>query len=167
MHTNNQVNVRSLFEVCGAEWSWTPFGVRENIHRDRCSCRSYNFIVWSMEILNTRSEHQNFPTHVWLFSAQCGMLAGFNKTTQADEMQSYNIISMMFRLNTEKWREKNSNISKIHLSTQRLKSNAEIMICAISEIQWHTQVIKKWSNRTSFQVRWSRPTLDWSTISAQ
>ena len=34
------------------------------------------------------------------------MLAGFIKTTQADEMQSYNIISMMFRLNTEKWREK-------------------------------------------------------------
>ena len=28
--------------------------------------------------------HQIFPTHIWLFLAQCGMLAGFIKTMQAE-----------------------------------------------------------------------------------
>ena len=28
--------------------------------------------------------HQSFPTHIWLFLAQCGMLAGFIKTMQAE-----------------------------------------------------------------------------------
>ena len=28
--------------------------------------------------------HQSFPTHIWLFLAQCGMLAGFTKTMQAE-----------------------------------------------------------------------------------
>ena len=33
--------------------------------------------------------HQSFPTHIWLFLAQCGMLAGFIKTMQAEQMQNY------------------------------------------------------------------------------
>ena len=33
--------------------------------------------------------YQSFPTHIWLFSAQCGMLVGFIKTMQAGEMQNY------------------------------------------------------------------------------
>ena len=49
--------------------------------------------------------HQNFPTHVWLFLTQCGMLAGFIKTMQAKEMQSYEIISISFRVKMEKWGE--------------------------------------------------------------
>ena len=28
--------------------------------------------------------YQSFPTHIWLFLAQCGMLAGFIKTMQAE-----------------------------------------------------------------------------------
>ena len=28
--------------------------------------------------------HQSFPTHIWLFLAQCGMLAGLTKTMQAE-----------------------------------------------------------------------------------
>ena len=28
--------------------------------------------------------HQSFPTHIWLFLAQCGVLAGFIKTMQAE-----------------------------------------------------------------------------------
>ena len=28
--------------------------------------------------------HQRFPTHIWLFLAQCGILAGFIKTMQAE-----------------------------------------------------------------------------------
>ena len=28
--------------------------------------------------------HQSFPTHIWLFLAQCGTLAGFIKTMQAE-----------------------------------------------------------------------------------
>ena len=30
------------------------------------------------------NRHQSFPTHIWLFLAQCGMLAGFIKTMQAE-----------------------------------------------------------------------------------
>ena len=33
--------------------------------------------------------HQSFPTHIWLFLAQCGIPAGFIKTMQAEEMQNY------------------------------------------------------------------------------
>ena len=33
--------------------------------------------------------HQSFPTHIWLFLAQCGMLVGFIKTMQAELMQNY------------------------------------------------------------------------------
>ena len=33
--------------------------------------------------------HQSFPAHIWLFLAQCGIPAGFIKTTQAQEMQNY------------------------------------------------------------------------------
>ena len=33
--------------------------------------------------------HQSFPTHIWLFLAQCGIPAGFIKTMQVEEMQNY------------------------------------------------------------------------------
>ena len=33
--------------------------------------------------------HQIFPTHIWLFLAQCGIPAGFIKTMQVEEMQNY------------------------------------------------------------------------------
>ena len=32
--------------------------------------------------------HQGFPTHIWLFVAQCG-IPGFIKTMQAEEMENY------------------------------------------------------------------------------
>ena len=35
------------------------------------------------------SNWQSFPTHIWLFLAQCGIHAGFIKIMQADEMQNY------------------------------------------------------------------------------
>ena len=40
-----------------------------------------------MEILNTRTD--SFPTHIWLFLAQCGIPADFIKTMQDEEMQNY------------------------------------------------------------------------------
>ena len=42
------------------------------------------------------------------------MLAGFIKTMQTEEIQSYKNNINIFWVKTEKWREKNSNILKIH-----------------------------------------------------
>ena len=92
------------------------------------------------------------------------MLAGFTKTIQAEEMQNYKKYINIFYGKTEKWRK--NNISNNHFWTVYLNSSEKI-IFAISEIQWQTKNIKMWSNRTSFQVEWSRPTPDGGTIQAR
>ena len=43
MKLGYQVKAQPPFEVCLADWSWTPFGVRANLHRDPRNCKSYNF----------------------------------------------------------------------------------------------------------------------------
>ena len=53
---NYQVKAPPPFELCLADRSWTPLGIRKNLHRDRCSCK-----LWSMEILNTRTDIRVFP----------------------------------------------------------------------------------------------------------
>ena len=62
-----------------------------------------------MEILNARTDIRDFPI-TFDYLAQCGMLAGFIKTTQAEEMKSYKIISTFFRVKTEKWRDNPAEI---------------------------------------------------------
>ena len=94
------------------------------------------------------------------------MLAGFIKTMQAEEMQNYKKYINILLGKTEKWRVKKINLSNNHLWTVYLKSSEKI-IFAISEIQRQTKIIKMWSNRTSFQVGWSRPTPDGGTIPAR
>ena len=92
-------------------------------------------------------------------------MTGFIKTMQAEEMHNYKNISIFSRVKPKSGEIK-SNISENHLSTVYLKSSENI-ICAINETKWQTKIFKMWSNRTSFQVGWSRPTPDGSTISAR
>ena len=56
--------------------------------------------------------HQSFPTHTWLFLAQCGIPAGFIKTMQADEMQNYKKYINILWGKTEKWREKTQHFKE-------------------------------------------------------
>ena len=98
--------------------------------------------------------------------AQCGMLAGFIKTMQAEEMRNYKTISIFCRVKPTNGEKKKNSISKNHLSTVYMKSSEKIK-CAISAIQWQTKIINMWPNRTSFQVGWSRLTHDVGTIQAR
>ena len=56
--------------------------------------------------------HQNFSAHIWLFSAQCGMLPGFINTMQAEEMQNYKKYINNLWGKTVKWREKKTTTFK-------------------------------------------------------
>ena len=64
----HQVKSQPPFEVHLADWPWTPLGVCANLLRGRRSCRSYNFKVKSMEILNTRTDIRVFPRTFDYFS---------------------------------------------------------------------------------------------------
>ena len=57
--------------------------------------------------------HQSFPTHIWLFLAQCGMLAGFIKTMQAEKMQNHKRYINILWGKTEKWGEKTTTFQRI------------------------------------------------------
>ena len=143
----------------------TPFGVCANLLRDRCSCRSYNFKVLSMEpwALELTSEFSH--AHLTIFSTvwdTCWFYQDHASRRNAKLQKIY----QYFVGQNRKVERKNSNISKNHLSTVYLKSSEKI-ICSISEIQWQTKIIKMWWNRTSFQVGWSRPTPDGGTIPAR
>ena len=116
---------------------------------------------WPWSPLELISEFSHTPLTIL---AQYRMMAGFIKTMQAGEMQNYKNISIFCKVKPKSG-EKKCNISKNHLSTVYLKSSEKIN-CAISEIQWRTKIIKMWSNRTSFQVGWSRLTSDGDTIPA-
>ena len=74
-------------------------------------------------------------------------------------------VSIIFGIWMEMGR-KNSNVSKTDFSIVCLKSGEKI-IRSLSNIQWHTWIIKKWSNGTFKRVGCSRPTPDhgdWVTI---
>ena len=74
-----QVKAQPPFEVRLAEPRWgyarTSFGSMQ-----QQKLQSQSVIYRNPEHSNW---HQRFPTHIWLFLAQCGMLAGFIKTMQA------------------------------------------------------------------------------------
>ena len=57
----------------------TSFGIDAAAEVTISTCNYGNLEHWD----------QSFPTHIWLFSAKCGMLAGFIKTMQAEERQNY------------------------------------------------------------------------------
>ena len=154
--------VQALIYQVKAQPRWgyarTSFGVDASTAVTILKCNLWK--SWTLELTS------EFSPHIWLFLAQCGMLAGFIKTMQAEEMQKYKKYISIFCRVKPKSGEKRKQLSKNHLWTVCLKSSEKI-IFAISEIQWQTKIIKMWSNRTSFQVGWSRPTPDVGTIPAR
>ena len=71
--------------LTGPEPRWgyarTSFGVDASTAVTILKCNLWK--SWTLELTS------EFSPHIWLFLAQCGMLAGFIKTMQAEEMQKY------------------------------------------------------------------------------
>ena len=69
------------FEVHLNDWSWSPFGLRTNLHRRSDTAAQ---VTISTHDLTSEFSHTRLT-----ILAQCGVLAAFIKTMQAEEMQRY------------------------------------------------------------------------------